>query len=257
MINHKHRLLFITLLPIIFLNSVTARELKSGSEYLSAATREMQNDDFANPGMTAVEEGRTQFHQAGVNEKSCANCHGKNGNKFNLKKIASYPIYNNEQGKPFTLQEQINYCGEEYLDNVPYVYDCVDLVELEAFVRYLARGEKVNVKITDELKPFYEKGKKLYNTRFGQMNMACVTCHDQFAGQRLRGQVLSQGHSNGFPLYRLGNGKMTSLHGRFKQCFRSFRAEPFDLGSDEFINLELYLHSRGNGLPIETPAVRY
>jgi len=115
----------------------------------------------------------------------------------------------------------------------------------------------VNVDITGVLKPFYEKGKKLYNTRFGQMNMACAVCHNQFAGQRLRGQVLSQGHSNGFPLYRLGSGKMTSLHGRLEECFRSFRAEPFDKGSDELINLELYLHSRGNGLPIETPAIRY
>ncbi|MCK5386006.1 MAG: sulfur oxidation c-type cytochrome SoxA, partial [Gammaproteobacteria bacterium] len=230
MINHQQFLIFIFLLPIFFLSSLQAREIKSGYEYLTPATQEMQDDDFANPGMTAVEEGRVEFHKAGVNDKSCASCHGENGSKFNLKKIASYPIYNKEYEKPFTLQEQINFCGEEYLDNVPYVYDCIDLVELEAFVRYKARGEKVNVDITGPLKPFYEKGKKLYNTRFGQMNMACVVCHDQFAGQRLRGQVLSQGHSNGFPEYRLGSGKMTSLHGRLEECFRSFRADPFDRG---------------------------
>lgn len=257
MINHKQFLIFIVLFPIFFLNSLQAREMKSGYEYLTAETQEMQDDDFANPGMTAVEEGRQQFHLAGVNDKSCASCHGENGSKLNLKKIASYPIYNKEYEKPFTLQEQLNFCGEEYLDNVPYVYDCTDLLELETFVRYKARGEKVNVDITGPLRPFYEKGKKLYNTRFGQMNMACVVCHDQFDGQRLRGQVLSQGHSNGFPEYRLGSGKITSLHGRLEECFRSFRAEPFDRGSDEYINLELFLHSRGNGLPIETPAVRY
>jgi len=257
MINHQQCLIFIFLLPIFFLNSLQAREMKSGYEYLTPATQEMQDDEFANPGMTAVEEGRVEFHKAGVNDKSCASCHGENGSKFNLKKIASYPIYNKEFEKPFTLQEQINFCGEEYLDNVPYVYDCTDLVELEVFVRYKARGEKVNVDISGPLKPFYEKGKKIYNTRFGQMNMACVVCHDQFAGQRLRGQVLSQGHSNGFPEYRLGSGKMTGLHSRMEECFRSFRADPFDRGSDELINLELYLHSRGNCLAIETPAVRY
>lgn len=256
LIHKQHRLVSICF-AIIFFNSATAGDLKSGYDYLTPSTQEMQNDNFANPGMTAVDEGRVEFHRSGVNDKTCATCHGENGSKFNLKKIASYPRYNKEYEKPFTLQEQINYCGEEYLDNVPYVYDCVDLVEIETYVRYLARGEKVNVKITKELKPFYEKGKKLYNTRFGQMNMACSVCHDQFAGQRIRGQVLSQGQSNGFPLYRLGNGKMTSLHARFKQCFHSFRAESFDLGSDEFINLELYLHAQGNGLAIETPAVRY
>ena len=255
----KHKkLIYITLLlPCLFFNVANATDLKSGSEYVSASTLEMQNDEFANPGMKAVEEGKVEFHRPGVNEKTCATCHGENGSKFNLKKIASYPVYNKEFEKPFTLQEQINFCGEEYLDNVPYVYDCVDLVEIEAYVRYLARGEKVNVTITKELKPFYEKGKKIYNTRYGQMNMACVVCHDQYAGQRLRGQVLSQGHSNGFPLYRLGSGKMTSLHSRIKECFISFRADPFDLGSEELISLELYLHKRGNGLKIETPAVRY
>ncbi len=50
---------------------------------------------------------------------------------------------------------------------------------------------------------------------------------------------------------------MTPLHGRVTECFRSFRAEPFDRGSEEFISLEVYLHTRGNGLKIETPAVRY
>jgi sulfur-oxidizing protein SoxA len=34
------------------------------------------------------------------------------------------------------------------------------------------------------------------------------------------------------------------------------RAEPFGAGSPEYIALELYLAWRGNGLPIETPAVR-
>ena len=215
-IKHKQILIIISLLAIFFSNALHANDLKSGYEYLTPATQEMQDDEFANPGMTAVEEGRVEFHRAGVNDKTCATCHGENGSKFNLKKIASYPVYNKEYEKPFTLQEQINFCGEEYLDNVPYVYDCIDLIELEAYVRFLARGEKINVDVSGPLKPFYEKGKKLYNTRFGQMNMACAVCHDQFAGQRLRGQVLSQGHSNGFPLYRLGSGKMTSLHGRLE-----------------------------------------
>ena len=140
MIKHKQFLIFIFLLPVFILSSLQAGELKSGYEYLTQETREMQDDNFANPGMTAVEEGRVEFHRAGVNDKSCATCHGENGSKLNLKKIARYPVYNKEFEKPFTLQEQINFCGEEYLDNVPYVYDCTDLIELETFVRYKARG---------------------------------------------------------------------------------------------------------------------
>jgi sulfur-oxidizing protein SoxA len=73
----------------------------------------------------------------------------------------------------------------------------------------------------------------------------------------LRGQKLSQGQANGFPEYRLGRGRITSLHQRLAECFVSFRAEPFDAGSEEFRLLELYIMSRGNGLEIETPAVRF
>lgn len=31
---------------------------------------------------------------------------------------------------------------------------------------------------------------------------------------------------------------------------------PVSVGSEEFINLEVYLNARGNGLPIETPGIR-
>jgi sulfur-oxidizing protein SoxA len=34
------------------------------------------------------------------------------------------------------------------------------------------------------------------------------------------------------------------------------RAEPREIGAGEYVALELYLAWRGNGLPIETPAVR-
>jgi len=34
------------------------------------------------------------------------------------------------------------------------------------------------------------------------------------------------------------------------------RAQNFDLGAPELVELELYLMSRAHGMPIETPAVR-
>ncbi|MEC8795643.1 MAG: sulfur oxidation c-type cytochrome SoxA, partial [Pseudomonadota bacterium] len=66
----------------------------------------------------------------------------------------------------------------------------------------------------------------------------------------------SQGQINGFPTYRLKNAKLNSTHDRFKGCVRDTRAETFKPGSDEFIALELYVASRGNGLSVEAPAVR-
>jgi sulfur-oxidizing protein SoxA len=34
------------------------------------------------------------------------------------------------------------------------------------------------------------------------------------------------------------------------------RSTPHDFGADEYVNLKLYMAWRGNGLPVETPAVR-
>lgn len=250
------RLLF--LIFMAFSSALAQAEApRSGYEYLGESTQEMQDDEFANPGMVEVEKGRKLFNTPGDNGKSCATCHGENGEKLDPKKIARYPVYNEEFGEPFTLQKQINLCWEDQLDSVPFIDDCVEIVALETFVRHKAKGETVNVDVTGPLKPYYEAGKELYNTRFGQLDMACKHCHDYNADKKLRGQVLSQGQSNGFPEYRLGTSRITSLQRRLRECFVSFRASPFNFGAKEWINLEVYLHARGNGLPIETPAVRY
>ncbi len=229
----------------------------SGYAFLTSESRAMQDDEFANPGMTAVDEGRRLFNQPGENDKRCADCHGSDGETLDTGRIAAYPRYNEVMQQPFTLQDQINFCAEERMDNIPWVYDCRELVALETFVRFKARGERINVRTDGPIRPWYEAGERLYHTRFGQVNAACHLCHEQHQGQYLRGQILSQGQSNGFPEYRLGSGKVTSLHGRFSECMRSFRAEPFEPGAREYIELEVYLNARGNGLPIETPAVRY
>jgi len=156
-----------------------------------------------------------------------------------------------------TLQERVNHCWEINMDRFPLDYDHPDLIALETYVRNRAIGERIHIDTNGPLKKLLKEGKKLYSTRFGQINMSCHHCHDQHQGQMLRGQKLSQGQGNGFPEYRLGRGRITSLHQRMRECFISFRAEPFDPGSDEFRLIELYLMSRGNGLKIETPAVRF
>ena len=107
------------------------------------------------------------------------------------------------------------------------------------------------------MKPFIDKGHEIYTTRAGQLDMACNQCHDYYSGLKLRAQTLSQGQTNGFPNYRLKNGKINGAQSRFTGCYGQFRAEGYKKGSDEFTALEAYIHSRGNGLSIETPSVRF
>ena len=235
-----------------------ALEPVSGYTFLTPETQAMQDDEFENPGMLAVERGQGLFREHRPDEEyACADCHGNDGEKLDRGKIASYPLFDPNLGGLVTLQDQINHCWEIHMDRFPLIYDDSDLVRTETYIRYLARGETINVRTTGPVSELLQQGEILYQTRFGQIDMSCQHCHVQHQGQMLRGQQLTQGQANGFPVYRLGKGSITSLHKRLRQCFISFRADPFDPGSDEFRLLELYLMSRGNGLKIETPAVRF
>ena len=46
------------------------------------------------------------------------------------------------------------------------------------------------------------------------------------------------------------------LHRRFKGCNEQVRAKGQGRGAEDYVNLELYLAWRGQGLEVETPAVR-
>src|SRR5262249_29568082 len=104
--------------------------------------------------------------------------------------------------------------------------------------------------------PFFEQGKAIYHTRRGQLDLACIHCHEMNHGNMLRAQRLSQGMSNGFPTYRLKWQALRSLQRRMSGCMRDVRAIPYDDGADEYVDLELYLAWRARGLPVETPSVR-
>jgi sulfur-oxidizing protein SoxA len=102
----------------------------------------------------------------------------------------------------------------------------------------------------------FERGRDLYMTRSGQMNLACTHCHDRNWGRQLLGETISQGHGNAYPAYRLGWQSAGSLARRIRACYFGLRAEMPGYGAQELLDLELYLAWRANGLPVETPGVR-
>ncbi len=237
--------------------SALADEAFSGYTLLKQETKEMQDDDFLNQGMDTVAKGAKLFATKGKKGVSCETCHGEKGKRINPKNIAKYPILDPKTKRPLTLQQRILNMWTEQMGNAPLKYESDDALALETFVRHLARGQKVNVNTRGAMAPFYEQGKKLFESRAGHLNMACNLCHDYYPKHLLRAQVLSQGQTNGFPLYRLANGKVVGTQTRINQCFKSIRAEEQPYGTETFALIELYLNARGNGLKIETPAVRF
>jgi sulfur-oxidizing protein SoxA len=255
---NKAALLFCSCLLTIPVTVTLAADAKSGYEYIRPETRAMQDDDFENPGLLAVEQGQRLFNnrQSGAG-RSCAECHGKDGAGLDTKHIARYPVYSEDAGEIVTLQKQIGRCRTDRAGDKTLPTNHPDLVALETFVRNRASGEVVNVQTDGPVAGLLAEGEKLYRTRYGLIDMACYQCHDVYPGQMIRGQKISQGQGNGFPAYRLGTGEIANLHQRIQQCLESMRAEPFDADSEEINLLGLFLMSRSNGLRIETPAVRY
>lgn len=229
----------------------------SGYEFLTAEMQELQEDEFGNPGLLAVDAGRDLFAEPGAKGEACSGCHGEDGSGLDAQRVAAYPVVDARQGRPLTLRGQVLRCWAGRLGNPPLSSGDPRALQLEAFVRHRARGVTVNVVVDETLRPWYEKGEKLFHSRWGQVDIACHQCHDYHAGRTFRGQVLTQGQSNGLPAYRFTTGQTVGLPERITECLNSLRAEPYPADSEEYLALEVYMNARSNGLRIETPAIRY
>jgi sulfur-oxidizing protein SoxA len=248
------------LLPALLLGGVLpagAQQPISGYDYLTPEMQAMQDDAFGNPGMMAVEAGAELFQTTTANGNSCASCHGGRGAQPEVQRIARYPVYSTALKQPVTLRARVIACRNSRLGGPPLDYTSEAALHLESFVRHLARGETVNVDVSGALAPYYAAGEKPFRTRYGQVDVACHQCHDYHAGRQFRGQVLTQGQSNGFPAYRYTEGHMVGLQERFTECLSKLRAQPCAPGAEEYIALEVFMNARSNGLQIETPAIRY
>ncbi len=231
-------------------------EITSGWLYRSDETQAMQMDDFDNPGMLAVEDAMVAWGTAeGTENKSCADCHGA-AEEGMAGVRATYPKWNDDAEEVRTLAMQINACRTENMGAEEWKYDGDDMLAMEGLISYAGRGDTINVAIDGPAQAMWEQGRDMYYTRTGQLELSCANCHEQNYGNMIRADHLSQGQINGFPTYRLKNAKLNGVQSRFKGCVRDTRAETYAVGSEEFIALELYVASRGNGLSVEGPSVR-
>jgi sulfur-oxidizing protein SoxA len=230
-------------------------EKKSGYVFMTALTRDMQDDDFANPAFTVVDVGQEQWNKVnGKAGKSCASCHN---DIASMKGVANkYPQYDSSQDRMISLQHLINRHLEKDMGAKPWKWESTQMLGMVALIKSQSRGMPVNVRLDGPAKKFFEKGREFYNQRRGQMDMSCAHCHDDNYGNMARSNVLSQGQMNGFPTYRFKWQGVGSLHRRFIGCNKNIRATPYKRGSEEYTNLELYMQWRSSGLKWESPSVR-
>ncbi len=226
----------------------------SGWLFRTDETQALQVDDFDNPAMIFVDQALDLFETVdGTEGKSCASCHTNGPEEF-AGLYATMPKV--IDGKLVVMEDLLNAHRAEAMGAEPWKWSGTEMQAMVALIGLQSRGMPLNVAVDGEAAPYWEKGKEIYYTRYGQLELSCANCHEDNYGNMIRADHLSQGQINGFPTYRLKQAKLISKHNRFRGCIRDTRAETFAEGSDEFRALELYVASRGNGLSIETPAVR-
>jgi L-cysteine S-thiosulfotransferase len=227
-------------------------ERKSGYELMSRETQKIQDDDATNPGMFWVLDGEAQWRKkAGAADRACSDCHQS------MKGVAArYPAFDPARGRPVSLEQRINLCRTGHQKAQRLAYESKELLALTAYVARQSRGLPIKVAIDARSRPFLEAGRQAFHRRQGQLNLACAQCHDDNWGKHLAGSVIPQAHPTGYPLYRLEWQTLGSLERRLRNCLTGMRAQAPEFGSDELVDLELFLMWRAREMKIEAPAVR-
>lgn len=243
--------------------SVPLQDFTNGVYSVDKPSREQWEafEDFP-PYVIYVDKGEELFNKAFKNGKTYSSCfpNATKGIKHN------YPYFSEKRGQLVTLEMAINECRKANGEK-PLKYKKGKMAHLTAYFAYKSRGHKGNIKIVDSPKSIaaYERGKKHFYAKRGQLNMSCADCHYYNAGNKVRADILSPalGHTSHFPVYRnkwslvssSGDG-MGTLHRRYGGCNKQVRAKPFKAQSAEYRALEYFHTYMSNGLTMNGPGVR-
>ena len=232
-------------------------DYKNGVYSIDASAREQWEamEEFP-PYELNVDRGEELFNQAFKNGNTYGSCFENDG--IGIRQ--DYPYFDTDRNKVVTLEGALNDCRVKNGEKPLSYFKGKELAHVSAYMAYTSRGNKFNVQIpnTSEALNAYEKGKKLYFTKKGQLNFSCADCHVYQTGTKLRADIPSPaiGHPTHFPVYRSGMGRLVTLHERFAGCLNRIRAKSFKGGSDELNNLEFFTTFMSNGLEVNGPGSR-
>jgi sulfur-oxidizing protein SoxA len=249
-------LLAVTAAPRLSAGEIPQSERRSGFSFMTPDTQSIQNDDTSNPGMLWAKDGEALWNsKTGAAEKSCADCHGDAAT--GMRGVAThYTDFDAAEARAVDLEQRINLCRTRHQQASPLAYESRELLALTAFIGQQSRGLPIKPNADSHLEPFRSRGRTLFMQRQGQLNLGCTSCHDDNWDRHLAGSAITQAHPTGYPEYRLEWQTLGSLQRRLRSCMAGIRAQPYDYGAPEMVELELYLMSRAAGMPVETPAVR-
>jgi L-cysteine S-thiosulfotransferase len=230
-------------------------ERTSGSMYLSKQMQDLQADAMRNPLSLWQERGQALW------QVQCKSCHGEI-DTLN-RSAASFPRLSSDGKSLINLEDQVARCQQRSTAKAVSVVDGDELLSLSVALHQAAAGTPIklapptgNTAKEVQWQERLSSGEKLYQTRMGRMNLACLHCHDHKVGAQMRADTISQGHPTGFPIYRMSWQAIGSIDRRLRACYSGVQATVPPTGSPELRDLELFLKFRANGMPLDGPSIR-
>jgi sulfur-oxidizing protein SoxA len=231
-------------------------DFKNGVYSIDPASREQWEDieEFA-PYELNLSRGEELFNKPFANGKTYASCFENGG--IGIRQ--NYPYFDTVSGEVKTLELEINECRKANGEK-PLKWKRGPIADISAYMAFTSRGNKFNIEVPDDPRALaaYNKGKKFFYAKRGQLNMACADCHITYAGNMVRADLLGPGlgQTTHFPVYRSKWGGLGTLHRRYGGCNSQVRAKPFKAQSAEYRALEYFHTYMSNGLEVNGPGAR-
>ena len=239
----------------------------------AAGLAQLQSANAMNPIGLWIDEGKRKW------EKDCTSCHAL---EKVVKAVPNFPKLDASQ-KLINLEDQISVCRQRVDKTLsasgsatasvtasalasapthPFTNDDNPTLELSTFLNDSAQQLAINIAPPTEQshsaiwKQNLADGEKLFKTRLGQMNLSCQQCHDGKVGASMRAQKITAGHPTGFPAYRISWQGLGSIERRIRACYSGVQAQVPAQQDIRLRQLELYLKTRAQGMPLEGPSTR-
>ena len=227
--------------------AVPLAEYALGAAAFDAELRDQVRDNSA-AGQAILERGRKLWNAKFKNGRSLSGCFPNGGRRV----AQTYPQYEARLKRVITLEMAINQCLKSHNETLYEPTDPETMGAVVAYLRSLADGQKILVRVPAAAEERFEQGRRLYHSRLGQRNYACASCHVQGAGRRFGDVPLSPaiGQATHWPIVR--DGKPVTLQARIRECLELMGAAAFPAGSEELNHIEYYLTYLSNGQPLKS-----
>jgi sulfur-oxidizing protein SoxA len=197
------------------------------------------------PGELFVAQGEELFFRKGPSGKTMAECDFGLGKGVIEGAYARLPRYFPDTGKVEDLESRVFTCMTRVQGFKP---EEVSRDEVRAVTAYIAsQSSKARIQVVPQHPQelaMYNLGREIWYTRAGPRDMSCASCHETYAGQRVRLSPVrspKQGLGNEWPAYRFEADKLYTLEDRIDFCYESIGIPAPKPYSEPHIALATYI----------------